>query len=204
MEISVDNTALMIVDMQNGFCHSDGSFSQLGFDITMFLGAIEGCATLVRAAHASDVPVIFTRYVYQPDYADGGLLTNELIPAIKGSNHLAAGSWDADIVDQLTPSDHDLVIDKSRYSAFYGTRLEPILTNKRIKSLVVAGVTTNMCVETTVRDASQRDYYTYTVSDATGEASLERHNHALNTIAFGFGWVVTVEDVLASWKNKSS
>ena len=204
MKISAANTALMIVDMQNGFCHPDGSFAGLGFDISMFAGAIEGCAKLVRAAHACDVPVIYTRYVYQPGYQDGGLLTNELFPAIKESNHLAAGSWDADIVDELTPEDHDLVIEKSRYSSFYGTRLEPILSNKQIKSLVVAGVTTNMCVESTVRDASQRDYYTYTVSDATGEQSLERHNQALHTIAFGFGWVVTTADVLAGWKYTSS
>jgi ureidoacrylate peracid hydrolase len=61
-----------------------------------------------------------------------------------------------------------------------------------------------MCVESTVRDASQRDYYTYTVSDATGEQSLERHNQALNTIAFGFGWVVTIADVLAGWADNSS
>jgi ureidoacrylate peracid hydrolase len=146
----------MIVDMQNGFCNPDGSFAKLGFDITMFVGAIEGCAKLVRAAHTCEVPVIYTRYVYQPGYQDGGILTNELFPGMKESNSLAAGSWDADIVDQLAPEDHDLVIDKSRYSAFYGTRLEPILTNKQIKSLVVAGVTTNMCVESTVRDASHR------------------------------------------------
>jgi ureidoacrylate peracid hydrolase len=199
MEIPRDRVALMVIDMQNGFCHPEGSFATLGFDVSMLSGAIPGCHRLLTAAHACGIPVIYTRYVYQPGYVDGGLLTDELLPAIKQSGHLACGSWDAEIVDELTPQDGDVVIDKSRYSAFYGTRLEPTLTARGISSLVVAGVTTNMCVETTVRDASQRDYRTFVVSDATGELDPDRHRHALNTMGFGFGWVVTLDNVTAAW-----
>jgi nicotinamidase-related amidase len=192
-------SALVVVDMQNGFCHTSGSFAKIGLDIAMCTDAIDGCRKLVGAAHGAGVPVIFTRYVYQPGYADGGVLVHDILPAIKEVNSLAAGSWDAEIVDQLKPPPSDVVIDKSRYSAFYGTRLEPTLTSLEIKSLVICGVTTNMCVETTARDASQRDYRVFVVSDATGELDRGRHDHALFTIGFGFGWVVNTADVLEAW-----
>lgn len=197
--ITKNQTALIVVDMQNGFCNSKGSFATMGFDVTPLAAAIPGSVSLVDAAHSANVPVIFTRYVYQPGYIDGGLLADELLPAIKQGGHLAANTWDAEIVDELSPSERDIVIDKSRYSAFYATRLEPVLTSLGIRSLVICGVTTNMCVETTARDASQRDYRTFVVEDATGELDPERHKHALNTIAFGFGWVVNKDEVIKVW-----
>ena len=93
----------------------------------------------------------------------------------------------------------DFVIDKSRCSSFYGTRLEPNLTSLGITRLVVAGVTTNMCVETTVRDALQRDHEVLVVGDACAELEEERHRFALNTMGFGFARVVEVDDVVAAW-----
>jgi ureidoacrylate peracid hydrolase len=198
MDIPRSNTALVVIDMQNGFLEPGGSMAQVGFDVSMCRGAVPGCRRLVDAAHQAQVPVIFTRYVYQPGYLDGGLLT-ELVPQLRDVGALASGSWDAAIVDDLTPAEHDSVIDKSRYSAFYGTRLEPLLTSLQVRSLVMCGVTTNMCVETSARDASQRDYRTYVVSDATGEVDQARHEHALQTIGFGFGWVTTTADVEQSW-----
>lgn len=89
-----------------------------------------------------------------------------------------------------------LVIDKSRPSSFYGTRLEPVLSSRQIRSLVICGVTTNICVESTARDAGQRDLPVHVISDATAEYEKERHDHAPDTIGFIFGWVDTVQDVL--------
>jgi nicotinamidase-related amidase len=197
--ITLDRPALLVVDMQNGFCHERGSFAGLGFDVSPLRAAIPGCRALVDGARAAGVPVIFTRFVYQPGYVDGGVVPNELLPAIKERGCLAAGSWDAEIVDELVRGPDDVVIDKSRYSSFYGTRLEPVLNSLGTASLVICGVTTNMCVETTARDASQRDYRTFVVEDATGELDPDRHRHALEALAFGFGWVVPAADVLAAW-----
>ena len=118
---------------------------------------------------------------------------------MRESNALIAGSWDAEIVAELAPQPGDVVIDKSRPSAFYGTQLEPVLTSLGVRNLVMAGVTTNICVETTARDAGQRDYHVHVVSDATAEFEKERHDHALGTLGFMFGWVNTVDEVLAGW-----
>ncbi len=199
MTISRKDTALLIIDMQNSFLSARGSMAAIGLPPAELQPALAGCVKLADAARAAGVPVIYTRYVYLPDYSDAGLLPTELVPAMREVNALAAGSWDAEIVPELTPQPGDLVIDKSRPSAFYGTRLEPVLTSRGIRSLVIAGVTTNICVETTARDAGQRDYRVHVVRDATAEFDPARHEHALTTIGFTFGWVDTLDEVLASW-----
>ncbi|MEE8601376.1 cysteine hydrolase family protein [Euzebya tangerina] len=194
-----EDTVLLVIDMQNGFCHPDGSFGTLDMDVSMTGGAIAGCKTLVAAAREAGVPVVWTRYVYRPDYADGGVLVADLLPAIKDIRSLEDGTWDAEIVDDLPPAEGEEIIDKNRYSAFYGTRLEPYLTSQGIRNIVLCGVTTNMCVETSARDAAQRDYRTVVVSDATGELEQARHEHALTAIGFGFGWVASTDDVVGAW-----
>lgn len=200
MTLSRSATALVVIDMQNGFLDQKGSMAKIGLPYQELQGAVEGCSRLVEAAHQAQVPVIYTRYVYEPGFTDGGLLPTELVPAMKDVNSLVRGTWDAEITSALAPHENEIVIDKSRPSSFYGTRLEPFLTSLGIHSLVLAGVTTNICVETTARDAGQRDYRTYVVSDATAEYEKARHDHALNTIAFTFGWVTTVDDVISAWQ----
>jgi len=194
------DVALLVIDMQNGFCKPTGSMGSLGFDVSRCDSAIGQVRKLIDAAHKADVPVIYTRYVYQADYKDGGILPNVLLPGLKEIGALAEGSWDAAIVDELTPIEGDLIIDKSRYSAFYGTRLEPLLTSLGTRNLVMCGVTTNMCVETSARVASQRDYHAHVIEDACAEVDHQRHLNAIQTISFGFGWINTIDDVLASWK----
>lgn len=199
MTLTIENSALLVIDMQNGFLDGKGSMATIGLDYRELLPAIAGTQTLVTAAHTAGIPVIYTRYVYMSDYSDGGLLPNELVPAMREVNALTNGTWDAEIVPQLEPHEGDIIIDKSRPSSFYGTKLEPVLTSLGVRNLVMAGVTTNICVETTARDAGQRDYRVHVVSDATAEFEKARHDHALNTIAFTFGWVNTVDEVLAGW-----
>ncbi|WP_141578365.1 cysteine hydrolase family protein [Actinomadura sp. WMMA1423] len=199
MDITREGTALLVIDMQNGFTEAQGSMAAVGLPHEELRRAIPGCRTLVGAARAAGVPVIFTRYVFQPGYADGGVLPNHIVPAMKEVGSLAAGSWDAEIIDELAPAEGEVVIDKSRPSSFYGTRLEPVLTGLGVRSLVICGVTTNICVETTARDAGQRDYFVHVISDATAEFDKDRHEHALTGIGFLFGWIGTVDDAVAAW-----
>jgi ureidoacrylate peracid hydrolase len=204
MTLSRDKIALLVIDMQNGFLAEAGSMAKIGLPHTALQPALPGCVALVAAARAAGVPVIYTRYVYLPDYSDAGLLPTELVPAMMEVGALTAGSWDAEIVDELAPEPGDIIIDKSRASSFYGTRLEPVLTNLQVRSLVMCGVTTNICVETTARDAGQRDYRVHVISDATAEFEQARHDHALHTIGFTFGWVNRVDDVIASWTSPAT
>lgn len=194
------HTALLVIDMQNGFCHEEGSINGIGLPAARLVPAIEPCARLIEAAREAGIPIIYTRYVYRADYRDAGLMATELIPDLKGCKALMAGTWDVEVVDALKPAAQDIVIDKNRPSAFYGTPLESILKGIEATELVVCGVTTNCCVETTVRDAGQRDYRTFVVTDATAEYEDDRYEVALKSMGMLFGHLTTTKDVLEAWR----
>jgi ureidoacrylate peracid hydrolase len=200
MELTAENTALLVVDMQNGFCHDDGSVNQIGLPAARLQTAIEPCRQLIAAARGANIPIIYTRYVYRPDYTDGGVMVHELIPDLKNGHCLAAGTWDIEVLDELAPGDDDFIIDKNRPSAFFSAEMEPMLKRLGISDLVVCGVTTNCCVETTVRDASQRDYRTFVVEDAVAEYEDDRNDVALKSMGMLFAGLVTVDDVLDAWR----
>ena len=193
------NVALLVIDMQNGFCSDNGSVNAVGLPAKRLQPAISPCVKLVAAARDAEVPIIFTRYGYRSDYRDGGLMVHELIPDLKNGKTLIANTWDTDILDELAPRETDFVVDKNRPSSFYGTSLDGILKNLAIENLVVCGVTTNCCVETTVRDASQRDYRTFVVRDAVAEYEDDRHEVALKSIDMLFGHVVESDSIIAEW-----
>lgn len=192
--------ALIVIDMQNGFCDPDGFMNKIGLDYTTSAEAIEPISRLLAAARGASVPIFFTRYSLNADYSDAGLLL-ELFPAIKDAGGMIRGTWDADIVDALAPQDGEQVVDKTRYSAFYDTDLERQLRELGVDSLIVCGVTTNICVESTVRDAFFRDIRVIVPSDGTAAVTPELHEGALRDFEYGFGQVATVselEEALAS------
>ena len=199
MELTKERTALVVIDMQRAFLEDEGSLAKAGIDITGLKAAMEGCKRLLASARQAGVPVIHTRYVYRPDYADGGILVNYIMPQLREVDSLAAGTPDIEIVDELAPVDGETVIDKNRPSAFYATNIEPLLNGLGVDSLVVCGVTTNICVETTVRDASQRDYKVFVPKDATGELEQLRYDGALAGMAWVFAKIVDTDDVVSVW-----
>ena len=199
MELSKERTALVVIDMQRAFLEDEGSLAKAGIDIGGLKAALEPCQRLLASARQAGVPVIHTRYVYRSDYADGGILVNYIMPQLREVDSLAAGTPDIEIVDELAPVDGETVIDKNRPSAFYATNIEPLLNGLGVDSLVVCGVTTNICVETTVRDASQRDYKVFVPKDATGELEQLRYDGALAGMAWVFAKIVDTDDVISVW-----
>ncbi|TDL44014.1 cysteine hydrolase family protein [Microbacterium oleivorans] len=192
-------TAVLVVDMQRAFFDNNDSLGRSGVDVTPLRAAIPGTKRLIADARAAGVPVIFTRYVYHDGMVDFGPIRGVKAQDRVASNSLGAGEPEIEIIDELAPLPGEIVIDKSRPSAFYGTRLEPVLTGLGIRNLVICGVTTNICVETTARDAGQRDYGTYVVRDAVAEFTAERNHYALFAIDWSFGETVTLDEVEASW-----
>lgn len=187
-------TALIIIDMQNGFCHEDGFMNKIGLDWTTSRDAIGPVKRLADAARAADLPVFYTRYTLNPDYSDAGLML-ELFPEIAEAKGMVRDTWDAEIVDELAPKAGDRVVDKTRYSAFYDTDLEQQLRELKTEALIVCGVTTNVCVESTVRDAFFRDIRVIVPSDATAAVTPELHEGALEDFRYSFGPVVTVAEL---------
>ena len=217
-----ERAALIVVDMQNAYLHPKGSFARLWpeaasekpggidvlndpvaagkqFDLTLLRQAIPGCARLIDAARGTDVPVIYLTYVYRADYRDGGVLIQDINPAFKDVGYVAEGTWDAEVVDELKPEPGDIVVEKSRYSGFHGSRLEPVLRSLGARTLVMCGVGTHHCVECTARDAHMRDYRVFITRDATGEANQTWKEASLAAFEQGFGWVVDVADVVDAW-----
>ena len=191
-------TALVVVDMQNAFCRDEGSTALIGLDAARLKAAVAPCLRLLDGVRALGLPVIFTRYAYRPDYADGGILVRYLVPALGRADHLAAGSWDAALLDEFAPRPTEVVVDKNRPSAFYAPAMEAALARLDVDTLVVCGVTTSCCVESTVRDASQRDYKVFVARDAVAEMDEARHSASLATMGALFADLGSVDDILDS------
>lgn len=189
--------ALIVIDMQNGFCVANGFMDQIGLGYEASASVIEPIGRLVEASRAAGIPIVFTRYSLNEDYSDGGLLM-EVFPQIKGTGGMVRSTWDADVVDALEPLPGEIVLDKTRYSAFYDTDLEERLRALGVDTVIVCGVTTNICVESTVRDAFFRDIRTVVPSDGTAAVTPALHEGALEDFRYGFGQVGTVDEIAAA------
>lgn len=108
MELGPERTALLVIDMQNGFCDDRGSIVRIGFDNTMLKAAIDPCARLIQLSRRASLPIFRTAYVYQRDHVDGGVLVDDLMPELREQDALVAGSWDAATLDALGSGPIDL------------------------------------------------------------------------------------------------
>lgn len=198
MRFDARAAALVLVDLQRGFVDDDGFVACQGRDIRACRAAADHGVALARAARTAGMRVIWTRHVLRADYADGGLLVTEIRPRLGGLGALKRGTPDVELYDGAEVLPGDCVVDKPRYSAFFGTDLDVLLAANGIRSLVVGGVTTSMCVESTVRDAAQRDMRTFVVREACADFDAPRHEASLSAIAFGFGRVVGLDAMTAA------
>jgi len=127
-------------------------------------------------------------------------LVDEISPELKKIKLCVKGSWDADIYESVYPKNNEAVIEKNRPSAFISTQLESFLYSMSIENIFVCGVTANMCVETTVRDACQRDFRVFVVKDAIAEVDDDRMKVALMAMEYFFAKLNSVKEVLKLWK----
>jgi len=190
-------TALIVVDMQNAFLRSKGSIRRSGLDIAHLRGVVAPIRRLVDCCHRTGTPVVFTRYWLRPDYRDAGRLV-DLFPAFPSLGSMVADTWDAQLDPRVGFRRGDTIVDKQRYSAFYNTSLEVILRGLGVTTLVICGVTTDICVESTIRDAFFRDFRIVVPRDAVAAIDARRHRGTLRTIRYGFGSVVTTDALCRS------
>jgi isochorismate hydrolase len=145
--------------------------------------------SVIEACRSVDIRTIFTRHGHKNISEDGGML------AAWWGDLIRYGSKDWELINALKPSDTDGVIDKNRYSVFHGTGLDESLRSRKIEELIITGVMTNCCCETTARDAFVRDYRVFFVSDATATANDELHLASLKNLAFGFAHIISTEQL---------
>lgn len=160
-------TALLVIDMQNAFCHPDGTLGLSGVNVEPAQAAIPAVAALVRACRDAGLPVLWSQQVHFA--VDAGRARKRLPSHTQKRARVSAlaGTWDAQLVDELAPlaDDPALVFTKHRFGCFYESRLEAMLRMIGSEALLVCGVTANACVETTIREAYLRDYDVVAVTD---------------------------------------
>ena len=201
-------TALVMIDMQRDFLEPGGFGEALGNDVTRLSAAIAPCKALLDRARTAGMLVVHTREGHRPDLADAPPAKVE-----RGAPHrrigdpgpmgriLIRGESGHDIVPALYPQAGEPVVDKPGKGAFYATDLHGILQNRDIENLIVCGVTTEVCVHTTVREANDRGYRCIVPSDCCGSYFPEFHEIGLRMIAAQggiFGWVTDSTRVLAA------
>ncbi|MBS0232339.1 MAG: cysteine hydrolase [Proteobacteria bacterium] len=202
-----DTTALLVIDMQRDFCDPNGYLASLGYDIAATRAIVSVVASVCQRVRTWGGLVIFTREGHRPDLSD--------LPSLKAwrSRHAGAeigmigpmgrllvrGEPGWDIIGELKPQPGDVVVDKPGYSAFYATDLERILATRGIKNIILTGVTTDVCVHSTLRDAVDRNYECLVIADACAASIPENHAAALRTIKTEggiFGAVTNSENLI--------
>jgi nicotinamidase-related amidase len=206
--IPAGKTALLVIDMQRDFLLPGGFGESLGNDVGMLRSVIEPLAALIAAARGAGVPVIHTREGHLPDLSDcppaklnRGLPSQRIGDPGAFGRILIRGEYGHDIVDELAPIDGETVIDKPGKGAFYATELTEVLQSAGITTLLVTGVTTEVCVHTTVREANDRGYECLVVSDCVGSYFPEFQRVGLEMIAAQggiFGWTAPSADVVST------
>jgi ureidoacrylate peracid hydrolase len=185
--------------MQNAFLDPSGSMAAMGRDVESLRTAIPGCVRLAQEARRRGVPVVNVQLCLRPDYRDGGVIFNEKTPGAHELGAMVAGTWDSEFVPELAPVEGDFVVEKRRFSAFYATTLESLLASLGVERLVLAGVLAGVCVESTARDAAQRDFRTLIAAEATADVTAERRDDMLVRLGEVFCEVGSVEDAIAGW-----
>jgi nicotinamidase-related amidase len=187
MQLDPDTTAVVIMDMQNGFCHPDGSLHAPGSE-----AAIEPCAELVDRAREAGASVVFSRDVHPPEQFEDTHYYDEFE---RWGEHLLEGTWETDLVEELSAREEDLVVVKHTYDAFYQTELEGWLDAHGIKNLVFGGTLANVCVLHTSGSAGLRDYRPVLVEDAIGFVEESHREYALDHAEWLYGEVTTSDEI---------
>ena len=206
IRVAVDETALVVIDMQNAYASRGGYLDLAGFDIEGAERVIAQSAKVLETARAAGMPVIYFQNGWDEAYVEAGgpgspnyhksnaLKTMRARPELQGKL-LARGGWDYELVEGLAPHPGDIRLHKTRYSGFFNSQLDSVLRARGIRNLVFVGIASNVCVESTLRDGFFLEYFGIMLEDATHQAGPEFLQRAtIYNVETFFGWVSTVAD----------
>lgn len=206
-------TALLVIDMQNDFCHPDGFFAGAGHDVSTCAAAVQQTKKLIEQVRPLGLPVFWSqsinpeppKYKFPPLRFRAPRESDEFQKKVGGTNCFVPGTWGTEIVDDLSPQPEDVIIQKPRYNVLYNTPLEGEMRARGIDTLVMAGVTTNCCVETTSRDAFIRDYHVLVLSDcvAAFKNEWDLHEASLKNLALFFAVISTSDEFVEELKART-
>lgn len=192
--------ALIVIDIQNDFCSPHGSLARLGHDTLAAQAMLPRLQYLLVAARAANVPAVFVKTIHDestdsPQWL--GRLGDGLGTERTGLT-CRSETWGSEFYE-VAPKEGDGVVTKNRFSAFVGTNLDMLLRTRGIRSLLFTGVTTETCVESTLRDGLFHEYYVSLVEDCAASYSPEAHAASVRTIAANFGTITQSQDLVQLW-----
>jgi ureidoacrylate peracid hydrolase len=189
--------ALVVVDVQNDFCHDEGAFARMGRDVEPIRAMVPRLQELIDAARTAGVPVIFLAYT-QSDATESDVLVEQRSRGRAGLPYCREGTFGVELYE-VAPKPGESVIAKRRYSGFIGTDFDVILRSTGRRTLVMTGIATNGCVEATARDGFMHDYYIVMVDDCCACYSAELHQATLTNCRDAWGVVATSDELMSIW-----
>lgn len=190
-------TGLVVVDVQNAFAHPDSPLADRGADLSMAVETVPRIRNLLDLARAADLPVAFTRSLRRADGRDAPSRVYDVVPGIyrDGEPICCAGDWDADYVDGIEPRDEEYEVGKLRYDGFRGTPLATYLRGEDVETVLVCGVATNVCVESTARSAYEAGFNVIAIEDCCAAFDEAAHAQALENVEQLLGTTMTTADL---------
>jgi ureidoacrylate peracid hydrolase len=209
VDVDFSHSAVVVVDMQNAFASKDGMLDIAGADLSGAPAVVDVIGRILSAARHAQMPVVYLQMGYKADLSDSGgpespnwhkelgIRMMNSRPELKGKL-VTEGTWDFAIVDELAPHPGDIVIVKTRYSGFSRTALDAELQRRGLQYLFFTGIATNVCVESTLRDAFFLDYWPILITDASMAAGPPAMQEAtVFNIESYFGWTIPSSEFLA-------
>lgn len=210
VEVDLGKSAVVVVDMQNAFASKGGMLDIASVDIADAPRVVRSIRRVVDAARQAGVLVVHLQMGYKPDLSNSGgpnspnwhkelaMHVMNCRPELKGKL-LTEGTWDFAIVEELKPEPQDLVVVKTRYSGFAGTTLDSQLRTRGIRYLFFVGIATNVCVESTLRDAYFQDYWPILIADGAMPAGPPAMQEAtIFNVENFFGWTIRTEEFISA------
>ena len=190
-QLRLGKTALIVVDVQNDFCHDQGIFGKRDFNLSHVEKAVNNLLPFTNQCRKYNLPIIFVRTVHS-HWTDSESWIGRLQGAAREMPICRPDSWGTEFY-KVKPLETDFIVTKHRFSGFVGTDLDLVLRSKGIEALLMTGVATNVCVETTARDGFNRDYRIILVEDCCAAYSPEEHASTITNISKYFGIVTNSE-----------
>jgi ureidoacrylate peracid hydrolase len=190
----MSDTAVLIIDVQNDYCHPDGVFAKVAkFPIDTIPAIYQNINRLVLESREKSIPVIWVKMMWDNDEEVGILGDKSTFLKHEG---LRRGTWGSELVDKLDVHPDDMIVEKKRFSAFYKTELAEVLKELGVQKLIIGGVRTDFCVESTVRDAFFRDYEVITASDCVASYIQKLHEGSLQVMGTVFSKVMKTDEII--------
>ena len=198
-KVKIGNCALLVIDVQNDFCADDGWYSKNN-DLTMIHTMVPGLNRLVQTARERGVLTVLIKTIYN-EHVISNVMKEKLIKRGLDLAYCLEDTWGADFYI-IEPKEGDVILIKERHSAFFRTELDTLLRHHGIKTVILTGVATNVCVDCTAREAFAMDYYVVMPSDCTATFSAQLQELTLQNIERVFGTVCTSDEIMAAWENE--